>query len=529
MNIKVFSKDEKSNEDVFRRLCDFGTFQTVQYFFICLPLIMVSMMNVNYIFVAENIDYRCRVPECDGPNATASTPSWWPNAYDSKCIRPMFNLTDKATCENQIAVEFRECEEWIYEHGNSAVVELDIGCQSWKASFVGSIHNIGMLFSMILMGWIADRFGRKPTIIICAVGGAVGVFKIFVTNFYAYLAIEFLESFIASGLYTVAIVWMIEVGGETKRVSAGVIFSYAIYVGEVAFAFIAMGLQHWKSLILAIYAPVIIFVVYTIVLKESTRWQLLRGKTNDARKTFKIIARINKVALTNDEIDNIKEDELRLKFNVASQKEKETVHDIIKSKEIMIRLSVISFCFFTSSFVYYGLAVQAISLPGDKYLNFALTSLTSFPGDLLAYFTFSKYGRRISLQAGYFACAAFILAQAFAPESIPWLKLLLFLLGKLGTALCFTGVYTYSLELFPTSVRGSLFGFCNTLARIGSMLSPLAPLLVSELPALPSILFASTAMMAALLLTFTPETKTLPLFDTVAEVEAYKSKLTTKL
>lgn len=87
---------------------------------------------------------------------------------------------------------------------------------------------------------------------------------------------------------------MIEVGGETKRVITGVIFSYAVYVGEVLFAFVAMGLQYWKSLILAVYTPAIIFVVYALVLRESTRWQMLRGKAAEAKKTFKIIAKINK-------------------------------------------------------------------------------------------------------------------------------------------------------------------------------------------------------------------------------------------
>lgn len=48
--------------------------------------------------------------------------------------------------------------------------------------------------------------GRKPTIILCSVGGAIGVVKIFITNYYAYLGVEFLESFLASGLYTVAVV-----------------------------------------------------------------------------------------------------------------------------------------------------------------------------------------------------------------------------------------------------------------------------------------------------------------------------------
>lgn len=40
----------------------------------------------------------------------------------------------------------------------------------------------------------------------CSIGGAVGLAKIFIKNYYAYLGVEFLESVLASGLYTVAVV-----------------------------------------------------------------------------------------------------------------------------------------------------------------------------------------------------------------------------------------------------------------------------------------------------------------------------------
>lgn len=51
-----------------------------------------------------------------------------------------------------------------------------------------------------------SRFGRKPTVIICSVGGFIGLFKIFVSNFYAYMALEFLESITGSGLYNVGVI-----------------------------------------------------------------------------------------------------------------------------------------------------------------------------------------------------------------------------------------------------------------------------------------------------------------------------------
>lgn len=52
----VPNNNQKS--DVFEKIDEFGKFQTIQYFLICLTLLMISMTHVNYVFVAENVDYR---------------------------------------------------------------------------------------------------------------------------------------------------------------------------------------------------------------------------------------------------------------------------------------------------------------------------------------------------------------------------------------------------------------------------------------------------------------------------------------
>ncbi|CAH2982655.1 unnamed protein product [Chilo suppressalis] len=473
-------------------------------------------------------DKGCIVPECDNNNATALIPSWWPSNAEPKCHKPILNLrkynANNHICSNSTFLEHvEECHVWIFENNNSIVSELNLGCQSWKTSLVGSIHNAGMIVSMMFAGWIADKIGRKPTAIICSIGGFVGIFKIFVVNYYVYIALEFFESVIASGLYTVAVVLLIEVGGETKRVVTGVIFSYAVYMGEILFALIAMGLRYWKYLVLFVYTPAVLFVSYTVLLRESTRWQILHGKMDDVKKTFKLTSRMNGLQLSDAEIDSWSDAEIRSKYNLENQLKEESMKDVRKSKELLTRLAVTSFCFFTSSFLYYGLIIHSVLLPGDKYTNFILTSVVSFPGDLLAFYTMNYIGRRITLQCGYLITAIFLVAQSFSPDHLVWLKIFLFLIGKFGVVICFTGIYTYSLELFPTSVRGSLLGWGNTAARFGSMLAPFTSLLVTQLSSLPSILFSSTAIISAVLLSFTPETKVLPLFDTIAQMEAYKT------
>jgi len=45
--------------------------------------------------------------------------------------------------------------------------------------------------------------------------------------------------------------------------------------------------------------------------------------------------------------------------------------------------------------------------------------------------------------------------------------------GKFAVGSCFSILYTYSAELYPTCVRSSAVGFCSSMARVGGALSPL--------------------------------------------------------
>lgn len=68
-----------------------------------------------------------------------------------------------------------------------------------------------------------------------------------------------------------------------------------------------------------------------------------------------------------------------------------------------------------------------------------------------------------------------------SPE-LPWVSTLLYLAGKVWITQAFSGVYLYTSELFPTRARHSLLGLCSMLGRLGSIVAPQMPLLVSLSP-----------------------------------------------
>lgn len=524
MKLKI-SKNEKKQKEI-HGISDilelFGRYQVTQYAYICFATIFITMIEINYVFVAGDMEYRCRVEECEDVNSTVAQPAWWPDATIDRCRRPVLitNITESAVCDkHHFTGATEECTDWIYENDYTVVAALNLACQPWKSSLIGTIHSLGVLSSMLVFGWVADRIGRKPTLVFCVVGSSVGQLKQFATSYHVYAALEFLEAAISGGSYSAAMVLMLEIGGKKNRVLSGVLFSYSIYVGESLFACIAMFAPYWKTIIRIIYSPFIIFISYICLVYESPRWLIVSGKTDLAKKGLLRIARNNKININYEELENMDEVKMKSEFNIEENEVKENLATAFTSKQILVRLLVSSVCRFTSSFVYYGLMINSVWLPGDKYVNFLLATVMSFPGELICLYLMNKIGRKLPLMVGYIICGGLCIASTFVPDAYVWLKITLFLIGKMLISACFTGAITYTMELFPTSARGSLLGVGTFASRTGGMLAPLTPMLNLISPALPSLLFCLTSILSGILLNFTPETRDLPLMDTVQQVE----------
>ncbi|XP_052755072.1 solute carrier family 22 member 3-like [Galleria mellonella] len=499
-----------------------GKYQIMQYVYVCFGTIFVTIMNINYIFLAGDLNYRCRIPECESINATFESPPWESGLSIDRCSKPILNknFSQAQTCTaDSFSSLVEPCMAWVYESNNTIVADLDLACQPLKVSLVGTIHSIGMLVSMLTAGWLADRYGRKPALVFCVVGTCVGHVKTFAKSYYLYVAIDWLEAALSGGAYPAGMVLMLEISGKKHRLLSSVLFAYAIYLGESLFAVLAMFVPYWKTLARIIYTPGILCLSLIWLITESPRWQLLNGKTDKAIETLRFTAKVNNMKI-NDVITELDGEKLKTKLNIGKSVATESYKKIFSSKHILIRLLVGVVSRFTASFVYYGLMVNSVWLPGNKYTNFLLSTVMSFPGELISLYLMNKIGRKLPLIVGFTICGMLCIGSGYVPATIVWLKITLFLLGKVMIASCYTGSVTYSMELFPTNARGALLGVCAFASILGNMLAPLTPMLYTISGSLPAILFGISAVVTASLITLTPETKELPLFDTVEQVEA---------
>ncbi|XP_041973264.1 organic cation transporter protein-like [Aricia agestis] len=504
----------------------FGQYQMWQYFLICLPTIFVSMTNVNYVFVAGEVNHRCRVPECESTNPVFS-PNWWPDSAIGSCDKPILNLTsleNDSVCTNtSFTASLEKCTDLLYENNDTIVAEFNLGCEPFKVSFVGTIRGIGSIIAVVVAGWMSDRFGRKPTIILGAVACVLGNLKV-LARYEVYLFIEFLEAAIALAVYTAGPVLMSESSTSKTRTLAGVLFAYSVYMGEALLACAAMGLPYWKHLLHVICSPPLLFISYILIMDESLRWQIITGRLDKARITLQRIMQINKFEYENGKVENITDDEIRKALNVNEGEKKEGTKDIFKSKLIVIRLVAGTIWRLSVSFIYYTLVVNSVYLPGNKYTNFLLSALTSFPGELFSMYLMNKFGRRKPLMAGFLVCGATCIASSYVPNDLTWLKILLFLIGKLLASASFTASVVYTLELFPTSVRGFCSGICTLAACVGTMLAPLTPALSAVSPILTSFCIGLLSVVSFTLLFTTPETHGKALSNTIEEITAESRK-----
>ncbi|CAG9562615.1 unnamed protein product [Danaus chrysippus] len=116
---------------------------------------MVSMTNVNYIFVAQDVDHRCLVPKCEDLNPVVEKPHWWPNDVDVRCSQPVVDeekYLQNDKCSNETFYkELNECHEWVYENNDSVV-----SVTTYLEAFPSLLFMVSAVISALLLSFTPE-------------------------------------------------------------------------------------------------------------------------------------------------------------------------------------------------------------------------------------------------------------------------------------------------------------------------------------------------------------------------------------
>ncbi|XP_068617257.1 organic cation transporter protein-like [Battus philenor] len=524
-------------EGILSELGSFGKYQVLLLFLLAFRDSFLNMCNFNYVFTASEVSYRCYVPECDRIDSRFNA-SWVTSVLTNKsetCQRPSNNSSydestwsslkmDNGSCSPLLfdGKKTVPCEKIVYEDYNSITAEFNLGCQQWKRTLIGTVHNLGLVFSFIISGVISDRYGRKVIIVATPLMvGAAGILKSYSVNYWMLLVMEFLET--ALGYGNASLVLSLETVSQNSRVVYSCISDILSNFGGAFFGLIAWKIPYWRYMMRAIYAPLLVVVFYIFLVDEGVRWLLAHNKKDEAVRVLNKVAKINNITLSNKAkamLTNITEERSKADQKVAPRSEEPPpIFSILRSRKIVLRIALISVIFFCCMFVYSGAIINSTNISGNKYLNYSAMMLVAVPTRIITALTLTRFGRKAPICVAYCLCAIFFMASAFVPKSMWWASIMFYLAGKMCSSYGIFSMLVVTMEVFPTTSRNSLTNIANTVGRLGSVLAPQAPLLDQYMSGLPSILFALVALGPAMLALLLPDTSHSPLPERIDEAE----------
>ncbi|CAG9791923.1 unnamed protein product [Diatraea saccharalis] len=517
----------------------FGKYQIINILLLAVPTAVSGFMAGEYIFSASRLPHRCFITECEGDSITFS-PSWLNNAIPitssgfDECHRYAYNSSflgmhlTEGLCPSDIFDQdvIIPCEKYVYLRTNSIVYDFNLECEEWLRALAGTLNSMGAMIALPLAGFISDHFGRRASLIFFSFNLALaGFIRSFSINYAMYAALQFIQTALGGGTFSAAYILATEIVGPKFRVITSATMSSMFAIGQVLLGIIASQIYEWRHLSLVLFTPVFLLVIYKWLITESPRWLLSRNKQEEARSTIDKAAKFNG-RIVSDKTMNylIQAIPEQIVSNRTENHGENLFIKVLKSPTMLRRCCTTPFLWITTTFIYYGLSINSVSLSGDMYLNYIATAAIEIPGFWTAVLILDRIGRKTTLFTGYTACGLCCLGFAFTPKNMYALSLILFLAGKYFIGLVMTSVYLYTAELYPTRHRHSFLGFSSMLGRIGSVISPLTPPLMVYWSGIPSIMFGGMAVMSALLVLTQPETLNLKVPDTFEDAESLGKK-----
>ncbi|XP_023935708.2 organic cation transporter protein-like [Bicyclus anynana] len=530
--VEVSEKPLSLDDVLTNELGQFGWFQ-IRNILLAAVLIILCGFGHEYIFSAGAIPHRCRIPECgENEKLHKYDPNWILNAIPGKdtgltsCERyaPM-NVGVSGSLESCPATLFNKseivpCVDYVYATDNTVVFEFDLGCNEWLRALAGTVHSVGSLLVLPIVGYISDRFGRRTALILSVFNfGLFSFIRAFSVNYTMYLVFHLLQSTLGCGVYSSAYIFATELVGPNYRVFTNAIAISMFAIGEVILGLVAWLIPSWRYMIIAVSLPCFIVISYRWMLTESVRWLLSKKKFSEAEEILKTAARVNKTHISDKSLKALT-NSLQTSANPSTVVASSLIRRVITSPILLRRVCTISVWWLSTALIFYGLSINSTGISDTMHLNYILTSAIEIPGYVTAALTLDRFGRKITMSSGFFFSAVCNIAFVFVPRDFTVPRLIMYLLGKYGIAIVATSVYLFTSELYPTEFRHSLLAFCSMIGRIGSIAAPLTPVLVEYWHGIPSLLFGGFSILAGLLVLTQPETLGTKMPDTLAEAEA---------
>ncbi|MDY6984108.1 MAG: MFS transporter, partial [Pseudomonadota bacterium] len=355
----------------------------------------------------------------------------------------------------------------------------------------------GMALGSLLLGGLADQFGRKPTILACLFMMTFGMYLVTTTPSLTVLSVwRFVTGLGIGGMLAAINAQAAEFSNLKNRPMAIAMMATGYPIGGIlGGAVVSQLLQYydWRSVFYfgTVVTAVMIPLVW-LMMPESVHWLVRKRPTN-------YLARINAT------MTKIGHQALALIPDFPEEAQRKTFVDIFSKTMLKTTLCVTAAYFLHIVTFYFILkwVPQLVVQMGFSPAAAGGVLTWASVGGAIGAVTFGFLSNRIGLKGltiFMFVCSA--IGTILFGQTTPSLTVLSILVALAGYFINagIVGMYAILAQVFPTHVRASGTGFTIGVGRGGSGLSPiLAGVLLQsgmELPAI-SVVMAMGSLLAA--------------------------------
>lgn len=126
---------------------------------------------------------------------------------------------------------------------------------------------------------------------------------------------------------------------------------------------------------------------------------------------------MNKVTLSDETMKQLSEEKVKPPEKKDDKPEEGLWMQVFHSPIIMTRLAICSWWWITCTFVFYGLAINSVSLAGDKYTNYMLVVSVEVIAVVTNALVLDRIGRKRTLLCAYTVCGMACVTIPFVPKS----------------------------------------------------------------------------------------------------------------
>ena len=370
---------------------------------------------------------------------------------------------------------------WLFDAMDTGLISfvLPVLAKEWQlspaqAGFIGSIGLIGMALGAVTAGTLADKIGRKRvfSITVLLYSLSTGMCAL-AWSYESLLAFRFLVGFGLGGELPVAATLMSEYAPSKLRGRFIVLLESFWGVGWLVAACIAYLLiptYGWKIAFVLGTLPALYVFLIRLHMPESVRYLIAHKRLDEAKE----------IILTLEKKLNVESRPFDEELSPAemSPQDKKANFAELWTKKYRRRTVMLWLAWFGIVFSYYGIfmwlpsIVYAQGFAVVKTFAYVLImTLAQLPGYFAAAWLVDRIGRKYTLSSFLLmsgVCSYFFGNATTAETLLGWgAAMSFFNLGAWGV------IYTYTPEMYPTSIRALGSGYAAGFGRIGGMLAPM--------------------------------------------------------